>query len=63
MAQSGSTYPDGKIKERQVKAGAAVWNEATTHAAENVGAAEFQEVQIEFKGTGNKPACVKRKTP
>jgi len=47
------TYPDGKIEERQIK--------ATTHAAENVGAAEFQEVQIEFKGTGNKPARVRER--
>ena len=43
------TMPDGKVIERSPKAGTAGWSDATTHAAENVGTAEFQQVQIELK--------------
>ncbi len=35
------TYPDGKIEEREGKAGVARWNEAVTHTAENLGLPSF----------------------
>ena len=41
--------PDGKTQERDIKAGTSSWSEATTHAAENIGTTEFQEIQIELK--------------
>ena len=41
--------PDGKTQERDIKAGTSGWSEATTHAAENIGTTEFQEIQIELK--------------
>ncbi len=56
------TYPDGKTEEREGKAGAARWNEAVTHASENVGTAEFHLVQVELKGAAKKPAPAKKKT-
>jgi quercetin dioxygenase-like cupin family protein len=43
------TYPDGTSVERAVKSGTAVWSEAVTHAAENIGATELHEVQTELK--------------
>jgi len=43
------TLPDGKSQEREVKAGSSIWNEAVTHAAENIGSTEIQEIQIELK--------------
>ncbi len=43
------TLPDGKTEERNVKAGMSSWSEAATHAAENIGDADFQEIQIELK--------------
>ena len=43
------TMPDGKVIERSPKAGTAAWSDPATHAAENVGAADFQQVQIELK--------------
>src|SRR4051812_22158668 len=43
------TLPDGKSQERDLKAGTSVWNEATTHVAENIGTTELQEIQIELK--------------
>jgi len=55
------TYPDGKTEEREGKAGAARWSEAVTHAAENVGTAEFHLVQVELKGAAKKPAPAKKK--
>jgi quercetin dioxygenase-like cupin family protein len=56
------TLPDGKTEVREVKAGVAVWSEAVTHAAENVGTTEFHELQIELKGAAKKPASAKKKT-
>ncbi|MFI5056809.1 MAG: cupin domain-containing protein [Candidatus Acidiferrales bacterium] len=56
------TYPDGKTEVREVKAGVAAWNEGVTHAAENVGATEFHELQIELKGPAKKPAIAEKKT-
>jgi len=47
--------PDGKSQERELKAGTFSWNEAVTHAVENIGSTELQEIQIELKeitGTG-----------
>jgi quercetin dioxygenase-like cupin family protein len=43
------TMPDGKTTERELKAGTSSWNEAVTHAVENVGSTELQEIQIELK--------------
>ena len=43
------TSADGKTEDRRVKAGTVVWSEASKHAAENIGPAEFREVQIELK--------------
>ena len=43
------TLPDGKVIERSPKAGTAGWSDAVTHAAENVGTTDFQQVQIELK--------------
>src|ERR1700739_3417395 len=43
------TLPDGKVIERSPKAGTAGWSEAVTHAAENIGATDFQQVQVELK--------------
>jgi quercetin dioxygenase-like cupin family protein len=59
------TYPDGKTGEREVKAGTAIWSEAVTHAAENIGPTELHEVQTELKETAQKsePAKKKEKTP
>ncbi|HMK29788.1 MAG TPA: cupin domain-containing protein [Terriglobales bacterium] len=45
------TLPDGKTAVREGKAGTAVWNDATTHAVENVGTSELHLVQTEMKGT------------
>jgi len=39
-------YPDGKTAERVVKAGTAVWSEAVTHAAENIGALSCWTIQL-----------------
>jgi len=47
------TYPDGKSKDVDVKAGEAMWIKAETHAAENTGAAELKLVVFELK----KPAA------
>jgi len=43
------TLADGKVIEREPKAGAAAWSEAVTHAVENIGSADFTQVQIELK--------------
>jgi len=43
------TLPDGKTIDRSPKAGTAGWSDAVTHSAENIGATEFQQVQIELK--------------
>ena len=43
------TLPDGKVIERNPKAGSAAWSDAVTHSAENIGASDFQQVQIEIK--------------
>jgi len=43
------TLSDGKVVEREPKAGTAAYGEAVTHMVENVGANEFTQVQIELK--------------
>ena len=43
------TSPDGKTQERESKAGQAIWSDAVTHSAENVGAAESRVLVIELK--------------
>ena len=43
------TLPDGKVIERSPKAGTAGWSGAATHAAENIGTTDFQQVQVELK--------------
>jgi hypothetical protein len=43
------TLPDGKVIERSPKAGTAGWSDANTHAAENIGTTDFQQVQVEIK--------------
>lgn len=43
------TMPDGKVIERNPKAGGAAWSDAVTHEAQNVGTTEFKQVQIELK--------------
>ena len=43
------TMPDGKTVDKEPKAGTASWSEETTHAVENIGTADFTQVQIELK--------------
>ena len=43
------TLADGKTVEKEPKAGAASWSDAVTHAVENIGTADFSQVQIELK--------------
>jgi len=43
------TMPDGKTIERNPKAGTAAWSDAVTHEAQNIGIADFQQIQIELK--------------
>lgn len=43
------TTPDGKSVDRELKAGEAVWSEATTHTSENVGTAEAKVIVVELK--------------
>ena len=43
------TSADGKTQEHELKAGQAVWSEAVTHSAENVGTTESRTVVIQLK--------------
>ncbi len=43
------TFPDGSTKVGNVKADSAVWMDAVTHAAQNIGNTDFQEVHVELK--------------
>jgi hypothetical protein len=43
------TSPDGKLGERDVKAGQSVWNLAGKHHPENLGDRPFEVVLIEMK--------------
>ena len=52
------TYPDGKTKDVELKAGEATWIKAETHVTENVGTTELKLVVFELKKpavTGSKP--------
>lgn len=48
------TSSDGKTREAEFKPGDAVWRDAETHAAENVGSAECHALQIELKTASKK---------
>ena len=43
------TLADGKTVEKEPKAGTAGWSDAVTHAVENIGSADFTQVQVELK--------------
>lgn len=43
------TLPDGKVHERELKAGDVVWGDATTHASENSGGSDIRAVLVEIK--------------
>ena len=43
------TMPDGKTIERNPKRGTAAWSDAVTHEAKNIGATDFEQIQIELK--------------
>ena len=43
------TMADGKVIERNPKAGTASWSDAVTHEAQNLGNNDFQQIQIELK--------------
>jgi len=43
------TMADGKVIERNPKAGTASWSDAVTHEAQNIGNTEFEQIQIELK--------------
>ena len=53
-AKERLTFPDGKTADREDKAGVAMWSEAVTHSAENVGTTEIHVIQIELKGAVNR---------
>lgn len=46
------TLSDGRVENRTVTAGMAVWSDAAAHAAENIGTSELREVQVELKKPG-----------
>ncbi len=48
------TFADGKVVERSPKAGTALWSDAVTHTAENIGTTDFQQIQIELKAPAPK---------
>jgi quercetin dioxygenase-like cupin family protein len=43
------TTADGKVEERELKAGQAVWSEGATHSTENTGTTETRALLIELK--------------
>jgi quercetin dioxygenase-like cupin family protein len=43
------TLSDGKTEEREMKAGQAIWSEAASHSADNIGTTEARVVVIELK--------------
>jgi quercetin dioxygenase-like cupin family protein len=49
------TRPDGRVEDRVVKAGTAVWSDATVHAVVNVGTTELLEVQVELTTPAQSP--------
>ena len=48
------TLPDGRVEDRAVTAGMAVWSDGAVHAVENVGTSELREVQVELKAPAPK---------
>jgi len=48
------TYPDGKTKESESKAGQATWSDPQTHSSENLSDVTGEVIQVELK----KPAAV-----
>jgi len=50
------TTEDGKVQVNQIPAGAAFWDPASTHSAENIGGSGSRMVLIEIKDKDWKPA-------
>ena len=50
------TTEDGKVQVNQIPAGAAFWEAASTHSAENIGGSGSRMVLIEIKDKDWKPA-------
>lgn len=48
-AKAKFTFPDGKTKEREIKAGKTMFIKAETHAVENVGTTTAHGLLIELK--------------
>jgi beta-alanine degradation protein BauB len=43
------TFPDGKSREVDLKAGQAVWMDAGSHATENIGTSDGHNLVVELK--------------
>jgi beta-alanine degradation protein BauB len=43
------SFPDGSSKEQEIEKGRASYSAGITHAIENIGSAEFHNVDIELK--------------
>lgn len=43
------TFPDGKTKDSEVKAGDVLWRDPQTHAVENVGTTALHGILVELK--------------
>jgi quercetin dioxygenase-like cupin family protein len=54
-AKGTFTYADGKKEDFALKAGAAQYSPATTHAPENTGDAGFDAILVELKGHAATP--------
>lgn len=54
-------FPDGTTGIRKVKAGEAIWQEAETHASENMGRADARALIVELKEPNMKRAQKKKK--
>lgn len=55
------TYPDGKTKDVEMKAGEAIWIKTESHATENIGSTELKLVVFEIKkpaAAGSKPKAL-----
>lgn len=50
------TTEDGKVQVKEIPAGSAFWESASTHAAENIGGSGSRMVLIEIKDKNWKPA-------
>ena len=46
---SKQTLPDGKVIDTHRKAGDVDWRDPVTHSVENLGDAQMEEIQVEFK--------------